>query len=71
MNTFIGFILAVIFVLGGLSEMKNGGFGGFIAGLIVLALGILFFVAANNTRRENRQKEIDTKVEDALRKRNL
>ena len=70
METAIGFILAVIFILGGLSEMKHGGFGGFIVGIIILALGVLYFVASNNTRRENRQREIDERVAAELRKRN-
>ena len=69
MGPAIGFILAAIFILGGFSEMKHGGFWEFIGGLVILALGILYFVASNNTGRENRQKEIDARVDDALRKR--
>lgn len=71
MGVVIGFILAIIFLFGGLNEMKHGGFWGFIGGLVILALGVLYFIASNNTRHENRQKEIDKRVEDALRKRNM
>ena len=71
MGTVIGFVLGVIFMLGGLSEMKHGGFWGFIGGVVILATGVLYCIASNNTRRENRQKEIDARVEDALHKRNI
>lgn len=69
MGTFIGFVLAVIFILGGLSEMRHGGLLGFIGSLVILGLGVLCFVASNNTRHENRRKEINKAVDEALKKR--
>ncbi len=67
----MGYVIGVFFILGGLNQMGRDGFWGFLGGLLILGLGVLFCLGQQGASRINRRKEIDARVDKALRERDL